>query len=55
MLKNRVHPRTEAEKDQRASQLLRELEQQYGEANLTLDEARARTAMLTAEMSEIVN
>jgi hypothetical protein len=47
MQANRAHCRTEAEKNRRDSQLLKELEEQYGESSsITLDEARAKTELL---------
>jgi hypothetical protein len=51
-----IHPRTEAEKDQRASEHLRELVQTYGDGesdSITLEEARARTAVLISEANSI--
>jgi len=50
---NRIHPRTEAEKNLRASQRLKELELKYGgydsATSMTLDQARAKTAILITE------
>jgi hypothetical protein len=42
-----IHPRTEAEKDQRASEHLRELVQTCGESDpISLEEVRARTVLI---------